>query len=151
MDGRAMDRSARLPVQFQPLVLLDPNVSCPMYRDIIAAAAAAAAAGGAGAGGAAQPPADVEQLHQLQRELGRLAASVNEHARILDGELATLDALIAENIPPGVYEFGSGATSSPTAGGAGSDAGFHDYFDYTPEASSDAHGACARAHAHERE
>ena len=102
MDPRAGPTAApRLAIQFQPLVLLDPQTSLPRYRDLAAAAAAANA--NALAGGTARvppPPPDIEQLHQLQRELGRLGASVNEHVQILDGELSAIDELLRETGVP---------------------------------------------------
>jgi len=100
MDPRAGPAAApRLAIQFQPLVLLDPQTSLPRYRDLANAAAAA----NAQAGGPARvppPPPDIEQLHQLQRELGRLGASVNEHVQILDGEVSAIDELLRQTGVP---------------------------------------------------
>jgi hypothetical protein len=102
---------ARLLVQFQPLAPLEPRTSLPLYRDLVGALGVTAGAAAPAPATLPPAPAAVDQLHQLQRELGRLAASVHEHARILDGEIATLDALLAEHPPP------------QSGGDAGSDAG----------------------------
>jgi len=100
MDPRAGPTAGpRLAIQFQPLVLLDPQTSLPRYRDLAAVAAVNANAQ-AGTARVPPPPPDIEQLHQLQRELGRLGASVNEHVQILDGELSAIDELLRETGVP---------------------------------------------------